>query len=766
MAGVGSQQKKNDARNLSVSQLNETAKMLENMYKAIAENLKAVKRDILNEMKYTSMQTGALYESVEKVNDDTYAALKKEISAVCANFKALSDDMQSKIAALSENGCENAVTEVKYVFSQNQSIYEALSEEIAALKQSADEGVETLLGKVGETISVLEEKIDALHAPEIDFESLAETVKEKVVEALPYEETDYDRIAESVAEKTEVQVAAHSKEILDSIAAVPVAENVDYNRIVDEVSDKVLEKIGELLSVRDAEKEENKPVQEPFSVDYDRIAYGAAEKVVESLPPVERVDYRKIAEDCAINEETIEKVVSRIAEKIGSFEQEKIDYEKVADAVLARLPEQETIDYDRLAESVLAKLPEQEKIDYDRLAECILAKLPEPEKIDYDKLADVVLAKLPEGERVDYERIQEIAEKAIDYEVIADIVLAKLPAQEEVDYDRIACETAAKVDLPLPEEIDYNRLADAVAERIPEQKPAEYELLVDEVGVRDIAENVAARLEESVKALAEQNEPKVDVDALAEEIAAKTGAPVYETMLDENGAEMIADAVAKKLREENSVMTLPLVNEEYPVEQQEEPQEEPLEEAQDDAVEELAVAQDGEETEEYVVRFNRSFTAKIKQSDEEVKRRYGEIKNAFLSYKKVKSNVSWSGDRFNSGRSTIAKMAIRGKTLCVYFALDPNDPAFKPTVYNQRDVSDQKAHEKTPFMMRIKSDLGAKRAVRLVEAVVERFGDTTKKKDFEPVDYTRVYRYAGDKRLEETGLIKRSIGKKVAFDFD
>lgn len=739
MAGVGSQQKKNDARNLSLSQRNETAVMLENMFKAIAENLKAVKRDVLNEMKYTSMQTGALYESVEKVNEDTYAALKKEISAICANFKSLSDDMQKKLAALSENGCENAVMEVKYVFSQNQSIYEALSEEIAQLKEKTEEGFEELLGKVGETISVLEEKIDALHAQEIDYEALAETVKEKVVDALPYEETDYDRIAESVAEKTEAQVAAHSKEILDSIAAVPVAENVDYNRIVDEVSDKVLEKLGELLSVRDAEKEENKIAVEPFYVDYDRIAYGAAEKVVESLPPVERVDYRKIAEDCAISEEAIEKIAARFAEKTGACEQEKIDYEKIADAVLARLPE-------------------QEKIDYDKLAESVVAKLPKPEAIDYDKLADVVLAKLPESEKVDYEKIQEIAEKAIDYEVIADVVLAKLPAQEAVDYDRIARETANMVDLPLPEEIDYNRLADAVAERIPEQQPAEYELLVDEVGVRDIAENVAARLEESVKALAEQSEPRVDVDVLAEEIAAKTGTPVYETMLDENGAEMIADAVARKLREENAVMTLPLVNEEYPVETQEE--------EQDDAQEELAVAQDVEEKEEYVIRFNRSFTAKIKQSDEAVKRRYGEIKNALLSYKKVKSNVSWSGDRFNSGRSTIAKMAIRGKTLCIYFALDPNDPAFKQTVYNQRDVSEQKAHEKTPFMMRIKSDLGAKRAVRLVDAVVERFGDTTKKKEFEPVDYTRVYRYAGDKRLEETGLIKRSIGKKVSFNFD
>ena len=141
------------------------------------------------------------------------------------------------------------------------------------------------------------------------------------------------------------------------------------------------------------------------------------------------------------------------------------------------------------------------------------------------------------------------------------------------------------------------------------------------------------------------------------------------------------------------------------------------------------------------------------------------IKNALLSYKKVKSSVSWNCDRFNCGRATVAKMNIRGKTLCVYFALDPADPQFKQTIYNQRDMGDQKAYEKTPFMMKIKSDLAAKRAVRLVEAMSDQCG-TVKKKDFEEVDYKKTYRYAADRQLELTGLIKKTKGKKVAFDFD
>ena len=123
------------------------------------------------------------------------------------------------------------------------------------------------------------------------------------------------------------------------------------------------------------------------------------------------------------------------------------------------------------------------------------------------------------------------------------------------------------------------------------------------------------------------------------------------------------------------------------------------------------------------------------------------------------------GDRFNLGRKTIAKLGIRGKTLCAYFALDPKDPAFKQTVYNQKDMSDQKAHEKTPFMMKVKSDLGAKRAIRLADTVTAQC-NAVKKADFTAVDYKKMYRYAGDRQLEATGLIKKTMGKRTVFDFD
>ena len=837
MADLNARQGQNATRNWSVAQRNETALMLEDMYRGIAGDLKAVKKDILTEMKYSSLQNGVMYQSFEQGNKDTYAELKKQLSEICdrmtakleetakklqsaaANYQAKSVVVPAEETAQAETAGENAsecadraVMEIKYLYSQNQSIYESLSSALNELKESTGAFNEEFAAKIEETLDALDEKIENLLANETDYDKVAETVKERVAETLNFEEPDYDKIAELVAEKMEAQTAAHSKEILDTIAAVPTAENVDYNRIVDEVSDKVLEKVTELLEEKSNEEKETKG-----SAEYDRIVYGTAEKVIESLPPVERVDYTRIAEANALTDETLEKIAEAVVAKIQIPEAEKLDYEKLAETLAAKLPVPEEIDYDKLADTVLAKLPAPEEIDYEKLADAVVAKMPVPEAIDYDKLADTVIARLPETESLDYERIAEIANNANetvdydriseivntandpvdyekiteiannaaanvvvpeseepDYDAMADAVLAKLPESEEIDYERlayaaaskveipeteaidyekIANDVAAKIDIPAPEQLDYERLASSVAERIPAPEPATYEVLVDEEGVKSIADTVAAAV---VANIPEAKAPEVDTEALAGEISEKMGTPSYETILDDSGAQMIADAVAEKLTAANyTIATLPLIAEETPVVADEVAVTEP------EIVEEVAE----EPKEDLVMRIDRSFTAKLKQSDDEVKDRYGMIKNALLSYKKFKSTVSWNADRFNCGRATIAKMNIRGKTLCVYFALDPKDPAFKQTIYNQKDMSEQKAYAQTPFMMKIKSDLAAKRAVRLVETLAEQNG-VAKKKDFEEVDYKKTYRYAGDRQLELTGLLRKSMGKRAVFDFD
>ena len=477
MADLNAQQKQNGTRNWSVAQRNETALMLEDMYRGIAGDLKSVKKEILNEMKYASLQTGVLYQSIEKGNKDTYAVLKKELSEICANLKAQSDAAAAQIkAALKEGSCgdenaaDRAVMEIKYLYSQNQGVYESLSSMLESLKTSEAETSENLiskademLAKIDEALSSLGEKVELLAngAEETDYDKVAETVKERVIEALPYEETDYEKIAETVAEKTETQAAAHSKEILDVLAALPAPENVDYNRIADEVGDKVLEKVTDLLGEKSEEKDEK-----AASAAYDRIVYGTAEKVIESLPPLERIDYARIAESNALTDETLAKIADAVAAKIVIPQPEEIDYEKLADTVIAKLPAQEEPDYDKLVKTVIERIPAAEEIDYEKLAEAAAAKIviPEQEAIDYDLLADTVIGKMPATEEADYDKIAD---------TVADTVIAKLPEAETIDYERLAYAAASKIEIPETEAIDYDKIANDVAAKIdipaPEQ---------------------------------------------------------------------------------------------------------------------------------------------------------------------------------------------------------------------------------------------------------------------------------------------------------
>lgn len=61
---------------------------------------------------------------------------------------------------------------------------------------------------------------------------------------------------------------------------------------MEEVSDKVIEKIREGQSK--AAEEAVSVAASESNVDYDRIIYGAAEKVIESLPYPDKIDYARI----------------------------------------------------------------------------------------------------------------------------------------------------------------------------------------------------------------------------------------------------------------------------------------------------------------------------------------------------------------------------------------------------------------------------------------------------------------------------------------
>ena len=734
----------------------ETSK-IDALYSWISYDLQKMKSELMNEMKYSSVQMGSLYQEIKSDKDKSSQAISQEIRYSYKQNQTIYDglakmlteevgdrlnSMDEKVADLEElqKAIQNAVADVVSKLDEVQDnvadavkakvdeVLPQLEEAVGEIKygyvqqQAIYDGLTTLIQS--EVIAKLNDADAKLAMLEQIDRSLVE-IQEKIAEGITlYEDNDYKAVIESVAEKTEESVAEHSRQVLEAVAAIPVAENVDYTRIVDEVGDKVLDLLGEIVLPQPKEEE---PVE--AKVDYDKIVYGTAEKVVESLPYPEKVNYRRIDESFV---KAAEKVQVQIAEETLS-------------AAVATMVEKAlaSLDLDALAASVAEKVQipvvEAPEIDYERLSDMVAAKVVVPE-VDYERLSEMVAAKIA---------VPEVNVPEIDYDLLSDMVVEKLAPSVEQTYDvvldeagidQIAERVSEKLDVV--ESTDYARIANIVEEKLNEKpcEPPTYELVVDEEGVQAIAKTVAEELCQACSNCAAYEETTEEpVEEVAEEPTVAEEPETQEEDVEETTEEPVEEVVEEPtVAEELAVAAEPAYNE--------------LED-------QLVDAETG-----LVVRLKRSFTAKMKQSEDRVKQYYSDIKNELTSYKRINSNVSWHGDRFNFGRDTIAKVNICGKTLCFYLALDPEDPEYKTTVYHQKNVGAQKAYENTPFMVKIKSDAAAKKALRLVGFLAEKLG-TTKEEGFEAVNYVDEFGYESTKQLFDEGYIKATKEKKVELDF-
>lgn len=420
--------------------------------------------------------------------------------------------------------------------------------------------------------------------------------------------------------------------------------------------------------------------------------------------------------------EQIAALEARMNEKIDAVKAELA--EKVAEeisalhvAAPAEAPAEEKAE--PAAEEPAAEPVTDENFDYDVLAEKIASVMPE---VDYDLLVDKVVAAIP----------------PTDADAVAAAVVATIP---QVDENAIADRVAESVPL-----VDY----DLVAERVASVMENEFDVTVDENGIEKIASAVAA---------------EIDYEKLAARVA---------ELLKEQGAFAVVAAPAA----EEPVPEEPAEEPEEPAPAEAAPAEEPAPaEPEAPAEEELAMsaAPAAEPKPAYtpvvvpvpddpslMTRFKRSFKAKIIESTEEIKNYYFDLKNAFLSYARVSSQVSWSNDRFTYAGDTIAKIGVRGKTLCLYVALNPDE--FPSSVYHQKFAGDTKMYEKTPMMIKIKSGVAVKRGIRLIEMLMENLG-AVREENFAPVDYADEFAFRSEEQLLAEGLIKTAIVEKSDLDF-
>lgn len=158
-----------------------------------------------------------------------------------------------------------------------------------------------------------------------------------------------------------------------------------------------------------------------------------------------------------------------------------------------------------------------------------------------------------------------------------------------------------------------------------------------------------------------------------------------------------------------------------------------------------------EEKQRKYIRYRKSFLARLIQSSDFVKNYYISVRNALLSYKKVKSRVSWNFDSINFGRKKLVKIKAHKKSLYFYCSLTFADLEGKK--YYAKDVSDKKKYIDTSLLLKIKSERGLKNALRFVAILAKKY--KLKLTDM-PQQQSKAEEYSYDttENLIKRGLIK------------
>lgn len=320
------------------------------------------------------------------------------------------------------------------------------------------------------------------------------------------------------------------------------------------------------------------------------------------------------------------------------------------------------------------------------------------------------------------------------------------PAKEEAPEEAVQTAPVADEDIfeLVPDEAEPEMEVELVIEPI-EEPMVESEPAVEEA----VAEE--PKTEESVAEEAVAEEPAVE-EATVEETVVEE-ATVEEPKAEEPKAEESQEDAA--LEEELAMLTpeeiaevLALTDEVIELMPNAEEQ---AGEGDDDAESDGSIVFYDENNNKLSITCHRSNLANIIQSENETtKSFYNELKNYILSFKGVRARMSWRHESFNKGRQQLFKMKIRGKTICMYCALNPEDFDFNKYYHK---TADAKVYEQVPMMVKVKSPGALKKAKKLVDAVMERFALVPNAK-YVAEDFVALHPYERTQSLIDRGLIK------------
>ena len=309
----------------------------------------------------------------------------------------------------------------------------------------------------------------------------------------------------------------------------------------------------------------------------------------------------------------------------------------------------------------------------------------------------------------------------------------------------------------------------------------------------DISPAVTAKLEEELEKSEQPLETgkanNAEIDAviadIRDSVLSEGEKPIELTEEDEEAAEEAVDeALEEAIAEEPAAAAYADLTEEEPEEPEEDDEEEDSgeedseddENAEDSGAEEAPAMLGGQRIvyidakanpEAYaellerekrgevtlVYRYRKSFLAKMALAEDTVKGYYNELKNALLAYKGVKCRTSWGYEAFNKGRTKLARMDVKTKSLYLYLAIDPQ--SLVDTKYNFKDMSAKKKYAATPVLMKIRGERKFKHALELIEKIC---GEALqlKRLETEPTDY-RLPVMSQDEMVE-AGYVKMMVG--------
>lgn len=147
--------------------------------------------------------------------------------------------------------------------------------------------------------------------------------------------------------------------------------------------------------------------------------------------------------------------------------------------------------------------------------------------------------------------------------------------------------------------------------------------------------------------------------------------------------------------------------------------------------------------------YNYSFKARLHLADRKTVERFNEFKNYCLSYEGVSVSKTWRQETLLYKNESMVKIRVSGKTLNLYFNLNPSD--YINTKYTFIDRSDVKTHERTPAQYQVTGPRKLDWAKELIDIYMKE-NEGIKKESYTNKDFS--VRRVSRERLIKEGLIK------------